>query len=185
MPGSPDDVTMAAKFSAGPLILRYGLKANAVFLAEAVEPADVEIPIFIRAELGIRPDVEIIHFVGKIRHTVDTWDVRRAQEGSTAEAWPIGTPIAFVAVDADPLGRLTLNLAHPFPASSVQLDLQGVYRRWRVDDEIIHDPTLVGDDLGTGGPHIREFVVERAREGTTEAAHAAGATVTFLAPGET
>src|SRR5688572_29434310 len=93
--------------------------ANAtIFVGEAVEPEDDSIAVYVRAELGIRPDHETVYLHGPIEHTVDTWRLDRAQEGTTPEAWPIGTPLAILPADADPTGETTIHLAHALAADA-------------------------------------------------------------------
>lgn len=163
-------------------ILGAALRADAVALAAAAEIGDQGLSIRVRGELGVRPTHETIYLVGKLRATVDTHQVERGREGTLAAQWPIGTPLALVADGADPAGEFTLHLAHPFSGTSYELDLQGCYRRLRIGSEVIHDGQLRGER--GAGYTFRHDRVLRGQEGTTEAAHAAGATVTVLAPGE-
>jgi hypothetical protein len=166
-------------------MMTIALANHAVFVAETVEPGDDSIAVYVRAELGVRPDHETVHLTGKIPSTVDTWRLDRAQEGTSAEAWPIGTPLAILPAGTDPTGEMTIHLAHPLAANAREVNLQAAYRRLQVGSEIIHDVGLpLGDPMHGGHKYQRSFQVERGKEGTTPAAHAAGATATWLGPGE-
>lgn len=165
-------------------MIELAVRADAIALREGVEVGDGDLSIRIRAELGVRPDHETVYLLDRVRPSVDTRRVERAQEGTSAQDWPPGTPVAFVAVGAEPSGEATVHLAHALAASSDQIDLQGCYRRVRVGSEVMWDAELVGDSLGTGQSNHRRFEMQRGREGTSLADHAAGATVTYLGPGE-
>ena len=165
-------------------ILRYGLAADSVYLSDDAEIGDGDVTVRIRAELGIRPAHEVIYLHEHVRSTVATWRVFRAQEGTAAGTWAAGTALAFVAEGADPEGAKTINLAHSLSAGGLELDLRDAYRRVKVGTEVIWERDLIPE--GASGPAWAWSVyVERGKEGTTEAAHSAGATVVFLAPGET
>ena len=168
------------------MTFRIAVGANAVYVGGDIEAGDSTLPVYARAEFGIRPDHEVVHLTGKVVSTVDTWRLDRAQESTTAEAWPVGTPIALVPAGEDPTGETTVNLAHPLTAGASEVDLQGVYRRLKIDAEIVWDASLFGERSGTSGSERTSWrhTVERGREGTTAVAHASGATVTALGPGE-
>ena len=118
--------------------------------------------------------------------TVDTWRLDRAQESTSAQSWPTGTPLALLPAGSEPTGECTVFLAHPLAAAARELNLQGVYRRLKIDSEIVWDASVFGERTGTPDSELTSYrhTVERGREGTTEASHAAGATVTALGPGE-
>ena len=168
------------------MTFNIALTNEAVFIGATAEPGDNELEVYVRGELGVRPDHEVIYLRGPIRHTVATWRLDRAQESTSAGAWPVGTPLALLPAGDDPTGETTVNLAHALAAGSYELDLQGAYRRLKIGSEIVWDTSLVSDPRGTANSERTSYLhtVKRAREGTTAAAHTAGATVVALGPGE-
>ena len=168
------------------MTMNIAIHNGAVFVADAVEPGDTSIAVYVRAEVGVRPDHEVVHLLEHVRHTVATWTLARAQESTTAEAWPAGTPLAILPAGSDPTGETTIFLAHPLAAGASEVNLQGSYRRLKIDAEIVWDASVFGERMGTPDSERTSYwhSVERGREGTAEASHAAGATVIALGPGE-
>ena len=168
------------------MTFRIAVGNDAVYVADAVEIGDNSIEFYIRAELGGRPSHEVVHLTRKLSGTVDTWELDRAKESTSAQSWPAGTPLALLPAGSEPTGRTTVNLAHPLASSARQVNLQGCYRRLKVGSEIVWDAQIFGERQGTRGTDRRSYrhTVQRGREGTAEADHAAGATVTVLGPGE-
>lgn len=168
------------------MTFRIAVANDALLLRESVEIGDDGIAVYLRAELGVRPDHETVHLTGEVGSTVATWRVDRAQEGTVAAAWPIGSPLALLAAGSEPDGEVTVHLAHPLAADAYEVDMQGCYRRLRVGSEIMWDASVFGDPQETPDSQRTSYrhTVQRAREGTVAVAHAAGATVTALRPGE-
>ena len=140
------------------MTLNIALADDAVFVGATAEPGDHELEVYIRGELGVRPTHEVIHLRGPIRHTVATWQVSRAQESTSASAWPVGTPLALLPAGDDPTGATTVSLAHALAANARELDLQGCYRRLKIGSEIVWDTSLVSDPRGTPNRERTSYV---------------------------
>lgn len=168
------------------MTLAIALTYSAVQLDRPVEPGATEVSIRMRAELGVRPAHEVVFLTGRVRPSVATWEVQRAQEGTSAEDWQPGTPLAFVRADDEPVGEATLHLATSMAADSDRLDLRHAYRRLRIEDEVVWVRSLTSDPTPTPGSSRTSHKISAARgqEGTAATAHAAGAAVAFLGPGE-
>lgn len=160
-------------------MMRLGL--HAIQTHGTVEPGDMELPVRLRAELGVRPNHEVVYLIGKVPHTVDTWRLLRAQESTATAAWPVATPLAFTLSTDEPDGERTAHLAFALSAGADEVNLHNAYRRLQIDAEIVHTRQLLGDDAFTPYP-TEDIEVSRGMESTTAAAHAAGAAVVWLGP---
>ena len=121
------------------MTFRIAVANHAAYVADATEIGDDSITVYARAEVGIRPTHEVVYLTRRVSGTVDTWAIDRAQESTSAQSWPVGTPLALLPADADPTGPTTVNLAHPLASSARELDLQGCYRRFKIGNEIVWD----------------------------------------------
>lgn len=72
---------------------------DALHLAHPLSESDGTMRVYRRAQLGEGPGAEVIHITGRMGEgTVDAdrLRVRRGQEGTTARAWPAGTPFVLL-----------------------------------------------------------------------------------------
>ena len=147
-------------------------------LAAPIERGTTQVRILERAQLGVSPDHEIVHVHGiDARHQLL---VDRGCEGTEAAQWPVETPLTWLD-DLDDAEPVVQTLVHAVGIDASAIDTHGAYRRLRIDDEVMWArSTLTGRSDFDGN----RLEVQRGRESTAEAPHAAGATITWLAAGE-